>query len=92
MRKSFLTSELKSLGFVIPDEIHGAFYVYADISKFSQDAELFCNKLLTEHKVAITPGTDFGHHKARQHVRFAFTTSMKDLELGIERLNNALKI
>jgi len=24
-------------------------------------------------------------------VRFAFTTSMKDLELGIERLNNALK-
>ena len=92
LRKSFLTSELKSLGFVIPDEIHGAFYVYADISKFSQDAELFCNKLLTEHKVAITPGTDFGHHKARTHVRFAFTTSMKDLELGIERLNNALKI
>ena len=38
LRKSFLTSELKSLGFVIPDEIHGAFYVYADISKFSQDA------------------------------------------------------
>ena len=92
LRKSFLTSELKSLGFVIPDEIHGAFYVYADISKFSQDAELFCNRLLTEHKVAITPGTDFGHHKARQHVRFAFTTSMKDLELGIERLNSALKI
>ena len=91
LRKSFLTSELSSLGFIIPSEIHGAFYIYADISNFSQDAELFCSKLLTEHKVAITPGSDFGQHKARQHVRFAFTTSMDDLELGIERLNGALK-
>ena len=91
LRKSFLTSELRSLGFVIPNEIHGAFYIYADISNFSHDAELFCNKLLSEHKVAITPGSDFGQHKARQHVRFAFTTSMDDLELGVERLNSALK-
>ena len=91
LRKSFLTSELESLGFVIPREIQGAFYVYADISKFSQDAELFCNKLLAENKVAITPGLDFGQHRARQHVRFAFTTSMADLELGVERLTCALK-
>ena len=91
LRKSFLASELRSLGFVIPNEIHGAFYIYADISNFSQDAEFFCSKLLTEHKVAITPGSDFGQHKARQHVRFAFTTSMDDLELGVERMNSALK-
>ena len=76
---------------MIPREIQGAFYVYADISKFSQDAELFCNKLLAENKVAITPGLDFGQHRARQHVRFAFTTSMADLELGVERLTCALK-
>ena len=90
-RKYFLTSELASLGFIIPDEIHGAFYVYADISKFSQDSELFCSSLLNKQKVAITPGTDFGQHKAKQHVRFAFTTSMADLLIGVERLKATLK-
>ena len=90
-RKSFLATELRSLGFVIPREIQGAFYIYADISRFSQDSEHFCNSLLNEHHVAITPGTDFGQYKASQHVRFAFTTSMENLELGIERLKIALK-
>ena len=90
-RKSFLATELRSLGFVIPTEIQGAFYIYADISRFSQDSEHFCNSLLNEHHVAITPGTDFGQYKASQHVRFAFTTSMENLELGIERLKIALK-
>lgn len=90
-RKSFLTSELASLGFIIPDEIHGAFYVYADISKFSPDSEIFCDSLLTRQKVAITPGTDFGQYRAKQHVRFAFTTSMEDLSEGIERLKSTLK-
>ena len=82
---------MASLGFIIPDEIHGAFYVYADISKFSQDSELFCSSLLNKQKVAITPGTDFGQHKAKQHVRFAFTTSMADLSIGVERLKATLK-
>jgi aspartate/methionine/tyrosine aminotransferase len=90
-RKSFLTSELVSLGFIIPEHIHGAFYVYADISKFSQDSELFCNSLLTQQKVAITPGTDFGQYRAKQHVRFAFTTSMENLSIGVERLKSTLK-
>ena len=90
-RKSFLAAELRSLGFVIPREIQGAFYIYADISRFSQDSEHFCNSLLNEHHVATTPGTDFGQYKASQHVRFAFTTSMENLELGIERLKIALK-
>ena len=90
-RKSFLAAELRSLGFVIPTEIQGAFYIYADISRFSEDSELFCNSLLNEHHVAITPGTDFGQYKASQHVRFSFTTSMENLELGIERLKIALK-
>ena len=90
-RKSFLTSELTSLGFIIPEEIHGAFYVYADISKFSQDSERFCDSLLTQQKVAITPGTDFGQYRAKQHVRFAFTTSMEDLSIGVERLKSTLK-
>ena len=42
--------------------------------------------LLEKAGVAITPGIDFGRHKAAQHVRFAYTTSMQQLQLGVERI------
>ena len=89
-RKNFLVEELKALGFYTPDNIQGAFYIYADISNFSKNSEIFCRDLLNKYNVAITPGTDFGEYKAEQFVRFAFTTSMEDLELGVERLKTAL--
>jgi aspartate/methionine/tyrosine aminotransferase len=40
--------------------------------------------------VAITPGTDFGDYRSKSFVRIAFTTSMEDLRLGIERIRSAL--
>lgn len=89
-RRDFLVSALCELGFKLSENIQGAFYVYADISAFSDDSEGFCNAILENHGVAITPGTDFGEHDGRKHVRFAFTTSMEDLQLGIERLAAAL--
>jgi len=55
------------------------------------DAESFCWRLVDEYKVAVTPGTDFGTQGAAQHVRFAFTTSAERIELGLERIRQALK-
>ena len=36
--------------------------------------------------VAITPGIDFGTHRASDHVRFAYTIDMAKLEDGVARL------
>ncbi len=90
-RRDFLATALSQLGFGVSESIEGAFYVYANIGKFSDDAEAFCHDILEQHGVAITPGTDFGEHDGKAHVRFAFTTSMDDLKLGIERLTAALQ-
>jgi aspartate/methionine/tyrosine aminotransferase len=60
--------------------------VYADCTAFTDDSERFCRELLEEAGVAVTPGTDFGTHRAREHVRFAYTTSMERLEEGIRLL------
>ena len=89
-RKSYLGNELTKLGFKISDNIQGAFYFYANISQLSDDSENFCRDLLDDHYVAITPGTDFGDYKAREYVRIAFTTSMQDLQLGVDRMKAAL--
>ncbi|KUJ75685.1 class I and II aminotransferase [Thiomicrospira sp. XS5] len=73
---------------ICPD---GAFYLYWDISAFSDDAEAFCLALLHETGVALTPGTDFGDYRAQQHVRLAYTTDEETLQRAVEKLKGALR-
>jgi len=90
-RRDFLLPELRKLGFDIAIEPEGAFYLYADCSRFSDDSYAFCESLLQEAGVAITPGIDFGTYSPQNHVRFAYTTSLDNLRLGIERLTTFLR-
>ncbi len=85
-RRDFLLPALRALGFEISVQPQGAFYLYADCSHFTDDSYVFATDLLEKAGVAVTPGIDFGTHKARQHVRFAYTTSMQHLQLGVERI------
>ena len=89
-RRDFLLPALQSIGFDIPSTPEGAFYIYANIEKFGMDSMTFCQKMLREHAVAITPGADFGQYQSDKHVRFAYTTSMDQLKKGIDRLKLAL--
>jgi aspartate/methionine/tyrosine aminotransferase len=41
--------------------------------------------------VAFTPGIDFGRHRARSHVRFAYTVEQAKIEAGIARLADWLR-
>ncbi len=89
-RRDFLTTALAELGFTIAVPTQGAFYIYAGIEAFSSNSERFCQILLDEFGVAVTPGTDFGDFENQRYVRFAFTTSMQELELAVERLRGAV--
>jgi aspartate/methionine/tyrosine aminotransferase len=89
-RRDYLVPALRELGFGITHVPSGAFYVYADVQKFTNNCEEFCWRLLREFGVACTPGIDFGSHKASHHVRFSYTEPLDRLKLGIERLKQAL--
>jgi len=90
-RRDLLAGGLSQLGFGLPFVPGGGFFLYVDVSHTGMDAESFCWRLVDEYKVAVTPGTDFGTQGAAQHVRFAFTTSAERIELGLERIRQALK-
>ncbi len=90
-RRDFLVPALRSLGFEVPVMPEGAFYVYAGCARFTDDSESFALRLLEETGVAITPGIDFGVHRARSHVRFAYTRSLTDLEEGAARMAQFLR-
>lgn len=89
-RRDYLLPALQEIGFEIRCIPQGAFYLYAGCTKFTDDSFTFCNRLLEEIGVAITPGLDFGAHGARQHVRFAYTTSLENLQEGVRRLEQFL--
>ncbi len=85
-RRDFLLPALRELGFGLPVTPAGAFYLYADCSRFTADSYTFSTRLLEEAGVAITPGVDFGTNHPERHVRFAYTTSLENLREGMRRL------
>ena len=89
-RRDFLLAAVRRLGFKVPLVPQGAFYLYADCSALRADSRVFAEALLDDIGVAITPGIDFGTHRANEHVRFAYTTTMENLEIGVERLRGYL--
>jgi len=88
-RRDFLYENLKDI-FKIPIKPQGAFYIWADISKYSNNAFLFSKKLLKDIQVALTPGVDFGKNNTENFVRFSYTTDIKNLKTGVERLKSYL--
>ena len=90
-RRDYLLPALRELGFDIPVTPVGAFYIYADCSRFSSDSQTFSRDLLEQAGVAVTPGADFGAHQADRYLRFAYTTDMAQLEEGIARLRRFLQ-
>ena len=89
-RRDFLYPALLDLGFDVPCKPEGAFYVYANAARFTDDSQAFCLSLLENHGVAVTPGLDFGRNRASEHLRFSYTTGMDQLELAVERLARVL--
>jgi len=85
-RRDYLLTALPELEFDIPLTPEGAFYIYADASRFTDNSLEFCAEALKATGVAFTPGVDFGDYQANTHVRFAFTTELPRLKEAVERL------
>jgi len=85
-RRDFLLPALQDIGFDIPLIPEGAFYLYANCERFTQDSYRFAFDLLDEQGVAITPGKDFGLNQPSSHLRFAYTTSIENLQEAVRRI------
>lgn len=83
-RRALLFRGLTELGFNIPIEPAGAFYIYAGLpGHLNMDSETFCRELLEQHGIAITPGTDFGTYEADRYVRVSYANDMTALNAAL---------
>jgi len=85
-RRDYLVEALPKLGFSVMANPDGAFYLYVDISKYSNDALAFCDDLLVKTGLALTPGLDFGGPCPDTSVRIAYTVGVDRLKEAVSRL------
>jgi aspartate/methionine/tyrosine aminotransferase len=71
--------------------VDGAFYLYANISRFSNDSFDFAKRLLQEAHVAATPGVDFDPISGHQFIRFCYAGSAADMREAVDRIGRWLK-
>jgi aspartate/methionine/tyrosine aminotransferase len=64
----------------------GAFYLYADVSRFSSDSFEFARRMLEEAGVAATPGADFDPLHGSDFLRFCYAGARRDMHEAVERI------
>jgi aspartate/methionine/tyrosine aminotransferase len=69
----------------------GAFYLYADVSRFSNDSFAFATRMLEEAGVAATPGVDFDPLRGRHFLRLCYAGAREDMREAAERIGAWLK-
>lgn len=64
----------------------GAFYLWIDVSHLTDNSQLWCQHVLEETGIAITPGVDFDPKNGQRYIRIAYPRSSLQIDEGIERL------
>jgi len=88
-RRRFMLERLENMGFSIATEPKGAFYVFANARRFTDDTYRFAFDLLENAEVGVTPGIDFGP-AGEGFLRFSYANSMENIEEGLHRLESFL--
>jgi len=88
--RTLLLDALPRLGLESMAPPDGAFYVYLDVSRFTNDSMAFCRRLLNEAGVAATPGLDFDPEAGSRFMRLSFAGSETDCREAVRRLGGWL--
>ena len=89
--RSLMIEGLAKAGFTEIAPPDGAFYIYADISKFSNNSFKFARDILDEAGIAITPGFDFDAERGNETIRFSYAGTTDDMKEGLSRLYKFMK-
>jgi aspartate/methionine/tyrosine aminotransferase len=84
--RDHLLRALPAAGFDRLSPAEGAFYLFADITRRSNDSAAFCARMLAEAGIAVTPGVDFDHARGNRFLRFSYCGPEADMQEAAARL------
>ena len=84
--RALLLEALPEAGFTALAPADGAFYLYADVSRFTDDSRAFAAAMLEEIGVAVTPGLDFDAARGHRFLRFSYAGTEQDMAEAARRI------
>jgi aspartate/methionine/tyrosine aminotransferase len=88
--RRILLMSLPKIGFdqILP--VDGAFYLYAEVSRFCDDSYEFAKRMLNQTHLAVTPGVDFDPLEGRRFIRLCYAGARAEMQEAIERIGGWL--
>ena len=86
-RRDFIVPAMRALGFGVPVEPDGAFYVWLDASAFTDDSDAFAIEVLEATGVVLVPGKDFGVNDPGRWLRLSYAAALESLREAVARLD-----
>jgi aspartate/methionine/tyrosine aminotransferase len=84
--RALLLDRLPAAGFDRLAPADGAFYLYADVSRLTNDSEAFCREMLDRTGVATAPGIDFDQARGRAYLRISYAGPTAEIAEAATRL------
>lgn len=84
--RDLMIAGLRDAGFAKFAPPDGAFYIYVDVSDYTDDALGFAAEILQTAGVAVTPGLDFDAARGQHWLRFSYARATDDIVEGLARL------
>jgi aspartate/methionine/tyrosine aminotransferase len=88
-RRQVMLAGLRGIGFGVAHNPTGAFYVFANATRFGHESYALALEILERAKVAVAPGIDFGPH-GEGYLRFSYASSLENIQEGLGRLERYL--
>jgi aspartate/methionine/tyrosine aminotransferase len=88
-RRRAMLAGLRDIGFGVQHDPTGAFYVFANATRFGHESYVLAFQILEHAKVAVAPGIDFGPH-GEGYLRFSYANSLENIHEGLRRLKQYL--
>ncbi|MEE4351616.1 MAG: pyridoxal phosphate-dependent aminotransferase [Desulfatiglans sp.] len=88
-RRRYMIEEVRKLGFGLPVEPEGAFYLLVNAKHLSDNSYRLAFEILEKVGVGVSPGIDFGKN-AEGYLRLSYANSLDNIREGLERLKHFL--
>jgi aspartate/methionine/tyrosine aminotransferase len=88
--RDLLLRRLPTIGLDRLAPADGAFYIYADVSRWTDDSLAFAARLLAETGVAVAPGVDFDPVEGGHFIRMCFAGDTAEIDRAVDLLGEWL--
>jgi len=84
-RRQLVLRRLREMGLDVLTEPVGAFYVFVNVRRYTDNVYEFAFQILEQAGVAVTPGVDFGPG-GEGYIRISYANSIENIDEGMNRL------